>query len=110
MPRYQLKLKERRISERKRLTGLMPGRLIVNNKDAVVKPLDISEHGLGIICAAQFTVGSKAALIIGDRQIPLEVIWGEQDFGKHDMWRYGLVCTDQRVNLENEFRQAGCLK
>lgn len=110
MPTYQLKLKERRISERKRLTGLMPGRLVINSKDVVVKPLDVSEHGMGIVCAAQFPVGTKAALMIGDRQLPLEVIWSEQDFGKHDMWRYGLVCTDQGVSLELEFSKAGCLK
>jgi hypothetical protein len=110
MPGYQLKLKERRISERKRLTGLMPGRFVVNSKDAEVKPLDVSEHGMGIICSVQFAVGAKASLMIGNRQIPLEVIRGEQDFGKHDLWRYGLVCTDQQVNLEIEFSKAGCLK
>ena len=110
MPAYQLKLKERRLSERKRLTGLLPGRLVVNSKDVDVKPLDVSSHGMGVICSAQFSVGSKASLIIGERQIPLEIIWSEQDFGKHDLWRYGLVCTDQQVNLENEFSKAGCLK
>jgi hypothetical protein len=110
MPGYQLKLKERRISDRKRLTGLMPGRFVVDQKDVDAKPLDVSAHGLGIVCDTQIAVGSKAILHIGERQIPLEVLWSEQDFGKHDMWRYGLVCSDQKINIESEFRKAGCLK
>lgn len=110
MPNYQLKLKERRISERKRLNGLLPGKLTVNGKDLPAKPIDVSSHGLGIILAAQIAVGTKASLNIGSRAIPLEFIWGERDFGKHDMWRYGLVCTDVKENLEEEFREAGCLK
>jgi hypothetical protein len=110
MPNYQLKLKERRISERKRLTGLLPGRFQVNGKDVVVKPIDVSSHGMGIIVSAQIANGTKASLIIGDRCLPLEFLWGEQDFGKHDMWRYGLVCTDMKANLEEEFSEAGCLK
>jgi hypothetical protein len=110
MASYQLKLKERRIAERKRLTGLLPGRFQINGKDVAVKPVDISSHGLGVIIEAEFSAGTKASLMVGERSIPLEVKWGEPDFGKHDMWRYGLVCTDQSVNLEDEFMAHGCLK
>jgi hypothetical protein len=110
MSRYQLQLKERRIAERKRLTGLMPGRLQINGKEVSARPVDISQHGLGIIIAAEFTVGAKASLAIGKEEITLEIKWGEQDFGKRDMWRYGLVCTNPKINLEEEFQTAGCLK
>lgn len=110
MASYQLKMKERRISDRKRLTGLLPGRFQVNGKDISAKPVDISSHGIGLIIDAEIAAGTKACLTIGDRSVPLEFMWGEPDFGKHDMWRYGLVCTDQKVNLEDEFTEAGCLR
>ena len=110
MASYQLKLKERRIIDRKRLTGLLPGRFQINGKDVAVKPVDISIHGLGLIIEAEFSAGTKASLMVGNRSIPLEIQWGEPDFGKHDMWRYGLVCTDQNIDLENEFSAHGCLK
>jgi hypothetical protein len=110
MSRYQLQLKERRTSERKRLTGLMPGRLQINGKEVSARPVDISSSGIGIITAAEFTVGAVATLAIGSELIPMEVKWGEQDFGKRDMWRYGLVCTNPKINLEEEFQEAGCLK
>jgi hypothetical protein len=110
MSRYQLQLKERRTSERKRLTGLMPGRFQINGKEVSARPVDISEHGIGVIIAHEYPVGTVATLCIGDRQVSLEFLWGEPDFGKHDMWRYGLVCRDETLDLSDEFTLAGCLK
>ena len=110
MARYQLKLKERRLSERKRLTGLLPGRFLVNGKEMDAKPVDISSHGLGVIMSDEIKDGTKATLIVAGREIPLEFKWGHPDFGKHDLWRYGLVCTSMTVDLEDEFAASGCLK
>jgi len=110
MATYQLKLKERRLSERKKLTGLLPGRFLVNGKDIEAKPIDISNHGLGVIIAHEIKSGTKASLYIGGREVPLEFIWGHPDFGKHDLWRYGLVCVDTKIDLESEFVRAGCLR
>jgi hypothetical protein len=110
MSRYQLQLKERRTSERKRLTGLMPGRFQINGKEVSARPVDISEHGMGVIIAHEYPVGTKATLAIGNRIVALEFLWGEPDFGKHDMWRYGLVCSESSVDLEAAFSDAGCLK
>jgi hypothetical protein len=110
MAKYQLRLKERRISERKRLTGLMPGRFLVNGKALDAKPIDISSHGLGLIMSEQIKEGTTATLTISGRDIPLEVKWILPDFGKHDLWRYGLVCTSMDVDLISEFTAAGCLK
>lgn len=110
MSRYQLQLKERRTSERKRLTGLMPGRFQINGKEVSARPMDISEHGIGVIIAHEYPVGTKATLAIGERIVALEFLWVEPDFGKHDMWRYGLICSDSSDNLEEAFAEAGCLK
>jgi len=110
MAKYQLKLKERRLSERKKLTGLLPGRFTVNGKPMDAKPIDISSHGLGVIMSEEIQEGTKASLVISGREVPFEFQWGTQDFGKHDLWRYGLVCTATDVDLEAEFSATGCLK
>ena len=110
MGRYQLQLKERRQSERKRLTGLMPGHFQINGKEVSARPIDVSRHGLGVIIAHEYPVGTKATLTVGDLIVAMEFLWGEPDFGKHDMWRYGLVCADPKVDLQQEFLEAGCLK
>lgn len=110
MAGYQLKLKERRMSERKRLTGLMPGRFQVEGKDVSARPVDISEHGLGILIDREFKEGTTATLLLKDSSVAFEVMWVQQDFGKHDLWRYGLVCKDQKLNLISLFADTGCLK
>jgi hypothetical protein len=110
MAKYQLKLKERRMAERKKLTGLLPGRFIVNGKVMDAKPFDISSHGVGLLMAEEIKEGTKAVLTISGRDVGLEFKWGLPDFGKHDLWRYGLVCTEIDIDLEAEFATAGCLK
>jgi hypothetical protein len=110
MAHYQIKLKERRISERKKLTGLMPGRFQIDGRDVSARPVDISEHGIGILVASEYKPGTLAVLVIKDVKVELEMKWGQPDFGKHDMWRYGLVCKDQNINLEQIFIEKGCLK
>lgn len=110
MASYQVKFKERRVAERKRLTGLMPGRFNMNGKDVSARPVDLSEHGLGVLVAKEFAVGTKASLVIKDTVIPLEIKWTQQDFGKHDLWRYGLICTDESLDLIELFTDTGCFK
>jgi len=110
MSKYQLKLKERRMAERKKLTGVLPGRFVVNGKPMDARPFDISSHGLGLLMSEEIKEGTTAILTIAGRDVPLEFKWGLPDFGKHDLWRYGLVCTDMSINLEVEFETSGCLK
>lgn len=110
MSKYQLKLKERRVEERKKLTGLLPGRFTVNGKIVDARPFDISKHGIGLIMAEDFKDGTKASLTISGREIEMEFKWGAPDFGKHDLRRYGLVCLSDEIDLEAEFLASGCLK
>ena len=106
-----LKFKERRISSRKRLSGLMPGKLILkeNEKQITCKPVDISDHGIGVIVGEILTVGTALELQAKHHNIPLEIIWSQPDFGKNDLFRYGLVCPDETINLEQIFIEYGCL-
>ena len=110
MATYQLKLKDQRLSERKRFTGRLPGKFLVNGQDITVKPIDISAHGFGVLIEKKIAVGAMATLLIEGREVPFEFMWCEPDFAKHDLWRYGLACKDISVNLEDVFRTAGCLK
>lgn len=110
MANYQLKLKERRSADRKRLTGLMPGRFQIDGKDVSARPVDLSEHGIGILVAKEYKQGTKASLTIKDTIVSFEILWGQPDFGKHDLWRYGLVCTDESFDVTALFEGTGCFK
>lgn len=115
MARTQLKFQERRLASRRRLTGLMPGRLIfaTSRQDIACKPVDVSENGMGIVVADQkqeIEPGIELLLVLQDCSIRLLVAWGTPDFGKQDYFRYGLVTVDPKDNLETLFIESGCLK
>jgi hypothetical protein len=104
---------ERRIHRRKKLTGLLPGRLSAGKGADVIrcKPVDISETGLGILTDAKLEVGTPLILSTEEHIIHLKVIWKNPDFSKSDLYRFGLELTDSstKYNLEEIFEKAGCL-
>ena len=103
---------ERRSKSRKRLTGLMPGRLSIESTavDVHCKPVDLSESGLGIVSETPLEVGSILTLHLPGNPITLEVRWSEQDFGRRDLMRYGLELKSHGVNLYECFEECGVLK
>lgn len=106
-----LKLKERRLNTRRRLTGLLPGKII--DKDSQViscRPVDVSKDGVGILAEDILEEGMTLTLQSPNGDIELEVMWKKQDYGKQNLFRYGLVTKDSSNNLENIFLAAGCLK
>ncbi|MEN9836266.1 MAG: hypothetical protein RL011_2459 [Pseudomonadota bacterium] len=107
--------KERRFSERRQLSGVLPGSLIrADGKGAVsCRPVDVSAHGLGIVIIGEkkmLPLGLELSLVVTDGEIPLIVAWSTPDFGKQDSVRYGLAVKDETVNLEQVFENYGCLK
>ena len=108
--------KERRISQRKQLTGLLPGPLIVEDEESseklmiYCKPIDVSQHGLGMITNYDLFEGQILQLDLKSRQIALKVIWVKPDFEKNDLRRCGLVLIDNREDLVKIFEDKGCLK
>lgn len=102
---------EKRFHQRKRLTGLLPG-AITRSDDTKLncKPIDIAELGLGIVSADLLEVGEILLLKTKSSSVQLEVVWAKKDFGKHDLYRYGLVSTDPTQRLTDLFEAAGCLK
>ena len=103
--------KERRLGSRLSLTGLLPGRLKNGTgEDVNCKPVDISPHGLGIVLNIEFDTGDRFFLAMKDETIDLEVAWVQRDFGKRDLFRYGLVTLNESIDLRELFIKAGCLK
>jgi hypothetical protein len=104
--------KERRLSQRRKLTGLLPGRLLVDGSGLQItgRPVDISSQGMGLVVAKEIEPGTVLVLHTKDRPVRLQVAWGQPDFGKQDMFRYGLVTLDQADNLEEIFIEGGCLR
>lgn len=104
--------KEMRLSQRRRLTGLLPGRLVLgeSREDVFCKPIDVSVNGIGIVLAKEIDPGTRMVLLLQDREVALQIAWGQPDFGKQDMFRYGLVTLNPDDNLEDIFLTAGCLK
>jgi hypothetical protein len=103
--------KEKRISERKALTGLLPGKMLnVEGQEIHCQPKDLSTHGLGITSDANMEIGSILILKARNKNIQLEVSWVQPGFEKRDQFRYGLTTKDPSVDLEKVFIESGCLK
>lgn len=103
--------KEKRIGLRRRLSGLMPGKLTIEGKHAVsARPVDVSTHGLGVIIAEELIPGTMMHLETPKGAIKLRIAWRQPDFGKRDMFRYGLVTDDNSIDLEDVFLKTNCLK
>lgn len=104
--------KEKRLGQRRRLSGLMPGKLVaaVDKRAVSAKPVDVSPHGLGVIIAEELVPGTMMQLETPNGSIKLRVAWRQPDFGKRDMFRYGLVTEDIAVDLEDIFLKTNCLK
>ena len=104
---------ERRLSRRRRLKGLLPGKLILKETEdqiGMCKPVDVSRNGMGVIIQAELPVGTEVCLICRSDYVEMKVAWSKPDFGKQDMFRYGFVTLDPEVDLEYIFEKAKCFK
>lgn len=110
MVKSAIKVREKRISDRKPLTGLLPGKVLFHDAIINAKPSDISVHGLGLVVDVFMQVGEQLELRLPDKSIFFKVAWIKPDFGKHDLWRVGLMSTDSRIDVERLFKEHGCIK
>ena len=105
--------KERRFSNRRMLTGLLPAPIVLKNSPEQkfnCKPVDISSEGLGVLSDVVLPVGTELTLKLPDNDISLKIIWKKQDFGKKELIRYGLVTESAEENIEKIFSDNGCLE
>lgn len=105
-------IRERRNIQRLKFSGLLPGKLIdpKTGNDVIAKPVDVSEHGLGLIISEQYTPGHVLKLETNEMTIELRVMWARPDFGKRDLFRYGLMSLEKKCDLVEIFRKAGCIR
>ncbi len=103
--------KERRFNPRRGLTGLLPGKLIVSATGRALscRPVDVSRDGMGIIVDEQLAPGTEVELHMAEGSLLLKVAWGQPDFGRRDLFRYGLVSLERHADLERLFADSGCL-
>jgi len=102
---------DKRLKPRKMLTGLLPGPLVNGlGKKINCKPMDISDSGIGILTSEILNVGDELTLQVPDESVVLKVSWGKRDFGKQNLFRYGLNIEGESTDLEKIFSDAGCLK
>lgn len=102
---------EKRFRPRKMLTGLLPGPLVDESGEKInCKPVDISTDGLGIISKSMLTTEQSLVLKTQKAAIELTITYVKPDFGKQNLYRYGLKLVDPTINLEEFFISAGCLK
>ncbi|MGE0174291.1 MAG: hypothetical protein AB7T49_15955 [Oligoflexales bacterium] len=108
MPQFS----ERRREKRKKLTGLLPGKLCIQGTTQFIacRPVDVSAQGVGILTTANLSEGMIVELQTPTSVIELEVSWGRPDFGKTNQFRYGLICRKKTIDLEQVFVEAGCVE
>ncbi len=104
--------KEKRFGSRRKLSGLLPGRIVVEGFKSPLRcrPTDVSTNGIGIIANAKLSLGTFVTLETDTLSIRMEIVWVAPDFGKHEMFRYGLIASDPQVNIEELFVTYGCLR
>ena len=105
--------KERRVSSRRLLTGLLPAPLVL--KDAPdqkfnCKPVDISPDGLGVLADIVLPVGTELLLKLPEEDVTMKIIWKKQDFSKKELFRYGLVTATGHTDIEGIFEKHGCFQ
>ena len=70
----------------------------------------MSAEGLGILVCESIPLESRVFLEMKEITLEFKVAWARPDYGKKNMMRYGLVCSDKAANIEMIFTEKGCLK
>ncbi len=107
-----IQFKNRRVQDRLRLTGLMPGRIkkLADESFISCRPVDISIGGIGILTSDILDVGELLVLDTPNQKVTLKVEWIKKDFGKFELIRYGLTLVgDEKVDLQELFKVGKCL-
>ena len=106
-----LAAKNEKRSSRRVMLRILPGAIIDSNNNVIqCRPVDLSAEGLSILSETNLDVGATISLRTHNATIAMEIVWRRADFGKQGLVRYGLKTKDATVDLENIFRETGCLK
>lgn len=103
--------KERRAKARQQLTGLLPGKIYMESSHAFIscRPVDVSSSGIGILTSTHLKLGDILVMEVKDKIIQMRIEWMKPDFGKRDLYRYGLKVESGSDDLVSLFKKSGCL-
>ena len=105
--------KERRLSSRRVLSGLLPAPLVLREEPEQkfnCKPVDLSADGLGVLADVVLPIGTELLLKLPEEDVVMKIIWKKQDFGKKELIRYGLVTESHEKNIEQIFEEHDCFE
>lgn len=109
----KLQLNYERISKRKQLSGLLPGRLqlVGSPRYITARAVDVTSQGMGILSQDYLRTGDHLILTTKDHSVHLRVLYKKRDYLKSNRHRYGIVIADdhQSYDLITIFVDAGCL-
>lgn len=106
-----LAAKNEKRSSRRVMLRILPGAIIDSNNNVIqCRPVDLSSEGLSILSETNLDVGALVTLRTHNQSIVMEIVWRRADFGKQGLSRFGLKTKDSTIDLENLFRETGCLK
>lgn len=110
-----LQLNYERISQRKQLSGLLPGRLqlVGSSRYITARAVDVTSQGMGILSQDYLRAGDNLILTTSDHLVHLRVLYKKRDYLKSNRHRYGIVIADEHQAQEHDlitiFVDAGCL-
>ena len=101
---------ERRRSDRESLTGALPGaiRLKGDEEPLQVKPIDVSEQGLGVLMDRPLRPGTEIVIENDQEVLEFEVVWYKKEPGPGpEAFHHGLLLKTRNINLIEVFKNAG---
>ncbi|MCY4380370.1 MAG: PilZ domain-containing protein [Proteobacteria bacterium] len=100
----KLDLDLKRMRERKCLSGLLPGKMLIERTGHYIsgRAVDVSENGIGIITSSRLKQGDRILLSIAKKTIEFTVLHMKRDFQKNSQWRVGLVLVEEKQDQKKE--------
>ncbi|MCY4443388.1 MAG: hypothetical protein OXC44_01125 [Proteobacteria bacterium] len=113
----KLEFDHKRMQERQKLTGLLPGKILILRTSRYLssRAVDASKSGIGILSSASLEVGEKLLLSTSQFEIPLRVLYKQKDYAKSNCHRYGFVVDPDyadrdTIDMIAIFKDSGCMK
>lgn len=113
----KIQLDSQRMHQRKKLSGLFPGKMLVQRTSRYMsgRAIDVSKQGMGVLSSTHLVEGDLIALTTPKRTIILRVNGIKKDYARSNRYRYSLVLDEEsseaqeHVDLVQVFVHSGCM-
>ena len=107
-----LQLDYQRMTERRRLSGLLPGKMLHVGSERFVsaRAVDVTSQGIGILSSHHLNEGDEVLLTVRGSSVELVVHYKKRDYAKSSRFRYGLILKESSSDhdLMAIFESSGC--